>query len=86
MHFIKTNIPVANLKMLNDKGEELSLSGDDSVGAMPHYSRLSLALFDTQNNMIKEQFGVTEESFLKSLAEFLGYSISKNPDDGKENK
>jgi hypothetical protein len=74
-----------NLKVVNDKGQELSLTGDDSCGAMQHYARLSMALFTNEEReyMVgEEKFAPTPEDFLMALAAHLGYNVS--PKDQQE--
>lgn len=78
--FFRTDNPALNcLKVFNANGDELSLSGDDSCGAMKHLSRVSLAIFPEGGNRMgqDEVLHVTPEELLKNLAGHLGYTIKK---------
>ena len=66
------------LKVYNAVGDELSLSGDDSCGALTHLSRTSLATFPGGGHIMKdEETFVTPEQLLKRLAQHLGYEVTK---------
>jgi hypothetical protein len=74
--FVKSGRPNACLNVVNEKGDELSLAGDDSAGTMRHYGRLSLAKFSGNQQIGEEIFGPTAEEFLKALADHLGYTVA----------
>lgn len=73
----------ANLKIFNNSDEELSVSFDDSAGAMLHRSRVSMARFSgpKMSDMIgEEKFHPTAEEFLKMLAAHLGFDVVPKKD------
>ena len=87
MYFVKQNIPVANLKIVNNYGEELSLSGDDACGTSKQYSRFCMAKFsdETRSAMLGEEvLAPSAEDFLKALAEHLGFQVTKKRDMNEE--
>ena len=69
----------AVLKVFNEAGEELSVSFDDSCGAMHHLGRVRMARFmpNDGSEIGEETFGVTAEDLLQSLAAHLGYKVEK---------
>lgn len=73
------NMNLNCLKVYNKDGDELSLSGDDSCGALHHLSRTQLAIFPQGSNTMQgdEVFHVTPEEFLINLAGHLGYKVVK---------
>ena len=79
------NAGSACLKIVNDRGVELSVAFDDSCGCLPTLSRVSMATFvllTASGPKMEEQVGeeiyhVSAEDFLESLAKHLGYSVSK---------
>jgi len=79
--FYRTDNPRLNcLKVFNANGDELSLSGDDSWGALKHLGRCSLAVFpaDAKHTMHGDEvLSVTPEELLKHLAGHLGYTVKK---------
>ena len=81
IYFAKTtNSGQACLKIINESGIELSLAGDDSCGTSEKLWRTSLARFKgplTADMIEHEQFAITPEDFLKTLADHLGYNIVK---------
>lgn len=82
--FYRTDISNLNcLKVFNQEGDELSLSGDDSCGAMKHLARCQMAIFPEGGNTMRgdEVYHVSPEELLKNLAGHLGYTVTK-----KENK
>jgi hypothetical protein len=67
------------LKVFNASGDELSLAGDDSCGAMTHHARCQLAIFPAGGHtMMKDEIMyVTPEELLNNLAAHLGYTVQK---------
>lgn len=64
------------MKIVNDQGEELSLSGDNSCGGMPNLGRMSIAMFDKEDDfMMPEVYAPSVKDFLELLAEHLGYDV-----------
>lgn len=67
------------LKVYNEAGDELSLSGDDSCGAFKHLSRTSLAVFPGGGGNMEgdEKHFVSPQDLLETLAKHLGYTLTK---------
>lgn len=70
----------ACLKVLNERGEELSVAFDDSCGALKHLGRVSIAVFksaESSENVRDEVFCVGAKELLEELALHLGYTLTK---------
>jgi hypothetical protein len=66
----------SNLHVVNDAGEILSLSGDNSLGAMPLLGRMSVLRFDASGvNLSQEQYRPEPADLLEALAAHLGYQV-----------
>lgn len=69
----------ACLKVMNSRGEELSVSFDDSAGALHDLSRVSMARFNGpryHRDMIGQEEPVySPYELLKALADHLGYEL-----------
>lgn len=74
-----TDLKHSCLKVFNKTGDELSLAGDDSCGALRHHARTSLCIFPEGGH---EQQGevvthVTPAALLHKLAAHLGYTLRR---------
>ena len=66
----------ANLKIVNDDGEMLSIAGDDSCGAMPKLGRVTMLRYNQEYRALSaEMFAPTAVDILVELATHLGYRI-----------
>lgn len=67
----------ACLRILNDKGEELSLAFDNSNGTMKTLGRVSMMRFKGDEILAEEVYRVSNEEFLQVLAAHLGFTVTK---------
>jgi len=68
----------ACLKILNDKGIELSLSFDNNCGKSSNLKRTQMCLFNNEDSIGENKLNVTPEVFLETLASHLGYKIERS--------
>jgi len=72
MYFVKTVIPNAILRI--QAGEyEVSLSGDDSCGAMPHYGRLDIRVYDKMGNCVEEFYSPKFDDLARIVKKYENY-------------
>lgn len=67
----------AVLKVINDQGDELSVSFDDSCGKLAHLSRARMATFPNGSDQMRgeEVLGPTALEFIQTAAAHLGYYL-----------
>lgn len=67
----------ANIHIVNDKWDVLSLAGDDSCGSFPKLTRLSMVVMNQNGEeVVKETSWTTPVEFLEALADHLGFTIT----------
>lgn len=76
-YILKNRRYEAILKLINDQGDELSVSLDDSCGALPHFSRARMATFPAGSDQMQgeEVLGPTALEFIQTAAAHLGYYL-----------
>ena len=81
-HFFipKTPKGLVNVSVVRDDGHRLSLAADDSCGAAATHIRVSLLELDSDEKDVgNEVTYLTPETYLRTLAAFLGYSVTPIP-------
>ena len=80
MYFVKSSDQSHDcLKIVNFRGEELSLAADDNCGALGVNGRIEMAVFDNESGerIGASEYWVDEDAFLRRMAAHLGYRVEK---------